>query len=140
MILFSDLHKLQFFVQEISCTHNRFRCTFVRVGKRARKGADVHIENKNIVTQQNFKEGTHRKSTGFAIKPTLLIITWYYGGRNCTKLVLKLFAAKNGLFQSCVLLFCCQLYHFSLKDDCPPFLYTTRYIYIAALSLILEVV
>ena len=48
MTLFSDLHKLQFFVHEISCTHNRFRCTFVRVGKRARKKADVHIENKNI--------------------------------------------------------------------------------------------
>ena len=34
---------------------------------------------------------------------TLLIITWY-GGRNCTKLVLKPLVTKNGLFQSCVLL------------------------------------
>ena len=59
---------------------------------------------------------------------TLLIMTWY-GGRNCTKLVLK----TASLFQPCVLLLSCRSYYFSLHDDYPPFLYTMRSIYIAAL-------
>ena len=51
----------------------------------------------------------------------LLTIIWY-GSRNCTKLVLKLLAAKNNLLLSCVLLLSCRLYYFSLHDDYPPFL------------------
>ena len=60
---------------------------------------------------------------------TLLIITWY-GGRNCTKLVLKPLEAKNRFSTSvlCTVPFL-WLHCFSLHDDYPPFVYTTRYIY-----------
>ena len=40
--------------------------------------------------------GPVESQLALSIKPTLLI-TWD-GGRNCTKLVLKPFATKNGLF------------------------------------------
>ena len=70
---------------------------------------------------------------------TLLIVT--YGGRKCTKLVLKPLAAKNGLSISvlCIAL-SCRLYYFSLHDDCPHFcsLYTTRSISIAALPFLIN--
>ena len=60
---------------------------------------------------------------------TLLIITWY-GGRNCTKLVLKPLKLKMvSLFQSCVLLSSCRLYYFSLHDDYLPFLYCVICLY-----------
>ena len=61
----------------------------------------------------------------------LLIITWS-GNINCTKLVLKPFTAKNSLFQSCLLLFFCRLYYFSLFDEFSPFLYTTQSMSITA--------
>ena len=59
--------------------------------------------------------------------------------RNCTKLVLKPLAAKNGLS---ILVLCIapflQLYSFSLLVDYPPRLYTAQYIYIAALPLLIK--
>ena len=63
---------------------------------------------------------------------TLLIITWYCG-RNCTKLVFKNSWQPKiaSLFQSCVLLFSCILYYFSVHDGYPPFLYTAWSVYIA---------
>ena len=45
---------------------------------------------------KSFKWRTHRKPTGFVFKPMFLTMT-LYGGRNCIKLVLAPFAAKNGL-------------------------------------------
>ena len=41
------LHKLEFFVNEISCTQNRFRWTSEHVGNSAHKKADVHVTNNN---------------------------------------------------------------------------------------------
>ena len=49
---FTGLHKLQFFVHEISCTQNRFTCTSLHVGNRARKRADVHVTNNNMIRRQ----------------------------------------------------------------------------------------
>ena len=42
------------------------------------------------------------------------------------------------LFQSCVLLFSCRLYCFSLHNDHPSFLYSTRSIFIAALPFLIN--
>ena len=47
--MIAGLHKLQFLVQEILCTQNRFRCTSVHVGNRARKTADTHVTNNDLV-------------------------------------------------------------------------------------------
>ena len=57
---------------------------------------------------------------------TLIITTWF-GNRNCTKLVLKPLVAEK----SYVLLLYCRLYYFNWHDDYPPFLYTTWSICIA---------
>ena len=63
----------------------------------------------------------------------LLIITWC-SSRNCTKLVLKTLAVKNGLS----VLLSCTLYYFSLHDDYPSFLYTMQSIYITALPFLIN--
>ena len=56
---------------------------------------------------------------------TTLLIMSLYSRRNCNKLVLNFCQLKTAsLFQSCVLLVPCRLYHFSVHDDYPPFLYT----------------
>ena len=55
-----------------------------------------------------------------------ILITWY-GGRNCTKLVLKPLTGKKGLLQYCVLLLSCRLQYFSLHYDNPPFLRLVHY-------------
>ena len=41
----------------------------------------------------------------------------WYGGRKCTKLVLKLVAAKNDLSHSFILLLSCRLYYFHVCYD-----------------------
>ena len=38
-----------FFVHEISCTQNRFRCASVRVGNWVRKRADMQVINNGII-------------------------------------------------------------------------------------------
>ena len=45
------LVKQAFISYNFSCTQNRFRCTSVHVGDRARKRADVHVTNNNMVRQ-----------------------------------------------------------------------------------------
>ena len=95
------LHKSYFFVQEIVCRQNCFRCTSMQVGNRARKIKDLHVTNNNLI-----------------------------GDRNCTKLVLNPLAAKNGLSFSvlCTALFL-QIILFQFTWWVTLFMYTTRSIY-----------
>ena len=68
----------------------------------------------------------------------LLIITWY-SSRNCTKLVLKPLAAKNGLSISILCTASFQkiiLFQFTVYY--PPFLYTMQSIYRAALPFLIN--
>ena len=50
----ASLHKLIFFLHEISHTQNRFRCMSVQVENCASKIADVQVPNKNILTYKKF--------------------------------------------------------------------------------------
>ena len=72
-------------------------------------------------------------------KQTWPLLEIWYGGRKCTKLALKLLADKKvSPFQFCVLLLSCIFYYFSLHDEYPPLLYTTRSIYIVTLPFLIN--
>ena len=68
-----------------------------------------------------------------------MLLTITYGGRNCTKLVLKTLGSyKRPLCQSCLLQLPSRLYYFRVHDGYPLLLHTRRSIadYIAMLPLI----